>query len=125
MACNCGCGTDKQRLLYSCSGSANTGYLADQVWRQLKQKNAGSGTCLAALGADLSGFLKSAEAAGENLVLDGCSVGCGKKIFENRGLACRQIVMTDYGVEKGKDEITPEIIGRVTGEILRTLESCS
>ena len=119
----CGCGNDNQRLLYSCSGAANTGFLADQVWRKLKASGLGAGTCLAAVGADLSGFLSSAREVKENIVIDGCAVSCGKKIFENKGLNCTQYVITDFGVEKGKMEITQEIIDRVTAEIQQKIEA--
>ena len=122
MSCNCG-GDKKLKLLYSCSGSANAGYLADQVWRKLKESGVGAGTCLAGVGADLSGFLASAGEAEENIIIDGCAVGCGKKIFENRGLRYTQYLVTDYGVEKGKTEITREIIDRVTGEIRERIEA--
>ncbi len=122
MSCCCG-GDEKLKLLYSCSGSANTGYLADQVWRKLKGSGVGAGTCLAAVGADLFGFLASAEGAEENIVFDGCPVGCGRKIFENKGLSCTQYIMTDYGVEKGKTDINQDIIDRVSGEIREKIEA--
>ena len=124
MSCCCG-GDKKLKLLYSCSGSANSGYLADQVWRTLKGSGAGSGTCLAAVGADLSGFLASAKEAEENIIIDGCPVGCGKKIFENKGLPFTQYVVTDFGVEKGKTEITGEVISRVSAEIREKIEACN
>ncbi len=115
---SCCCGDDKKvRLIYSCSGAANTGYLADQVFRALKSEGVAAGTCLAAVGADLSGFLISAKESDGNFIMDGCKVGCGKKIFENKNLPYTQFVMTDYGVEKGKTEITDEIIKRVSSEI--------
>ena len=121
MACNCSCGGDcKTTLLYSCSGAANTGYLADRVWRALITTDAGEGTCLAGVGADLSGFLRSAE-EGDNILLDGCSVGCGKKMFEKKGLPFTQIVMTDYGVKKGETEITSDVVDRVAAKILKQI----
>lgn len=123
MSCECSCGGDcKVTLLYSCSGAANTGYLADQVWRKLMNEGAGSGTCLAAVGADLSGFLKSAQSADRNIVIDGCPVGCGKKIFGNKGLPFTQIVMTDFGVEKGKTEIITEVVDRVAAQVLTKIK---
>lgn len=109
--CCCGSG-DKVRLLYACSGAANTGHLADAVSRRLAKLGIGQMTCLAAMGAELSGFVESAKAAGENLVIDGCPVACGRKIFERLGLPLRSFVMTDYGVQKGKTDITPELIGK-------------
>lgn len=118
MACGCQCGGDeKLNLLYSCSGAANTGYLADQVFRKLIKDDIGSGTCLAAVAADLSGFIKSAQSADKNIVLDGCSVGCGKLIFESRGLPFTEYIITDYDVEKGKTEITPEVVETVANKI--------
>ena len=109
----CCCGSDgKVKLLYACSGAANTGFLADNVARRLVGLGVGKMTCLAAVGAGLSGFVESARSAGENLVLDGCPVACGRKIFETLRIPFRHFVMTDYGVEKGKTEITPELIGQ-------------
>jgi uncharacterized metal-binding protein len=114
--CSCGgdCGV---KLLYACSGMANTGMLADQVWRKLVRDGRGSGTCLAAIGAGLSGFIESARNADRNIVLDGCKVACGSKIFEKEGLPCEHYVMTDYGVEKGKTPITGDVIETVASRI--------
>jgi uncharacterized metal-binding protein len=42
----------------------------------------------------------------------GCSVACGKKTFENLGIPHNHYVITDYGVEKGKTEITSELIAK-------------
>jgi uncharacterized metal-binding protein len=116
MACSCG-GDATAKLLYACAGAANTGYRADQVARKLNRDGAGSMTCLAAVGADLSGFVRSARDADENIVIDGCPVACGKKIFEARGLPFTHFVVTDFGVEKKKTEITPAVIDRVSAEI--------
>jgi uncharacterized metal-binding protein len=102
------------KLLYACSGAANTGYLADQVARRLGRLGIGKMTCLAALGAGLSGFVASAGAAGENLVIDGCPVACGRRMFQKLEIPFRHFVMTDYGVEKGRTGITPELIGKTT-----------
>jgi uncharacterized metal-binding protein len=109
----CCCGSDVPvKLLYACSGAANTGYLADNAARRLAKLGIGKMTCLAAMGGGLSGFVESAKAAGGNLVFDGCAVACGKKIFDNLGIPYNHFVMTDYGVEKGKTEITSELIAK-------------
>jgi uncharacterized metal-binding protein len=118
MACSCSCGgDDKTKLIYACAGAANTGYLADQVARKLNREGAADMTCLAAVGADLSGFIESAKSAGKNIVIDGCPVACGKKIFEAKGLPFTHFTTTDFGVEKKKTEITQEVIDRVSAEI--------
>ncbi len=114
----CNCGSDKEtNLIYACSGAANTGLLADQVMRTLNRDKVGDSTCLAAMGADLSGFIQSARNATRNIVLDGCKVSCGKKIFEKNGLPFRHFIMTDYDVEKGKTAITGELIEAVAERI--------
>jgi len=114
----CNCGSDKEsNLIYACSGAANTGLLADQVMRTLNRDGVGDSTCLAAMGADLSGFIMSAKNATRNIVLDGCKVSCGKKIFEKNGLPFRHFIMTDYDVEKGKTAISGELIEAVAERI--------
>ena len=117
MADCCCNGKQTANLIYACSGSANTGLLADQVARKLAREGAGKMTCLAAVGAGLSGFLESARAASANLLIDGCPTACGKKTFENQGLPFRHFVMTEYDVEKGKTPITEELIGSVSGAV--------
>jgi uncharacterized metal-binding protein len=116
MACNCG-GNGDTTLVYACSGAANTGLLADQVMRALNRDKAADSTCLAALGADLSGFVESARSAARNIVLDGCPVACGKKIFEAKSLPYEHYVMTDFGVEKGKTAITGDLIETVVAKV--------
>ncbi|MEI6874092.1 MAG: putative zinc-binding protein [Spirochaetota bacterium] len=120
MPCACGEGAES-RLIYACSGAANTGLLADQVMRALNRDKVGDSTCLAAMGAELSGFLVSARSATLNIVLDGCKVGCGAKVFEKNSIAFRQLIMTDYDVVKGKTAITGELIEAVTKRIAAEL----
>ncbi len=118
--CSCG-GATPTRLIYACSGAANTGYLADSAARKMMRDGTGKMTCLAAIGAELSGFVESAKAAESNIVIDGCRVSCGKKIFEKMGLPFVHYKTTDYGVEKGKTEITEEVVNKVSREITETV----
>jgi len=113
----CCCGSDGVKLIYACSGAANTGYLADSVARKLMADGKGKMTCLAAIGADMSGFIESAKCAQKNIIIDGCSVSCGRKILEKNGLPYEQYIVTEFGVEKGQTEITSEIITKVAGSI--------
>lgn len=120
--CCCGSNTEVN-LIYACSGAANTGALADQVMRALNRDQVGSSTCLAALGADLSGFVESARNATRNIVIDGCKVRCGAKVMERHGLPYMGFIMTDFGVEKGKTAITGELIERVAEELTAKVRS--
>ena len=65
--CKCSCG-GSVNLIYSCSGSANTGLLADRVSRKMMKDTTAKMTCLAAVGAGLSGFVESAKAADVRLL---------------------------------------------------------
>lgn len=117
MGDNCCCDKNVLNLIYSCSGAANTGYLADCVSRRLMKDKIGSMTCLSGLGANISGFIVSSQSATKNIVIDGCSVSCGKKIFERLEIPYNQFIMTNYGVEKGKTEITEKIIESITEKL--------
>jgi uncharacterized metal-binding protein len=122
MACSC-CG-DKATFILACSGAANTGYLADQVARGLRAKEVGGMTCLAALGADLPGYVESCRAADRNIVIDGCPTACGKKIFERLDIPCTHFVMTDFGVEKGKTAVTGDVIAQVLLAVKSRIDAC-
>ncbi|MDD1744422.1 MAG: putative zinc-binding protein [Candidatus Methanoperedens sp.] len=54
------CCTGGTRLIYSCSGGSNVGEIADRVARKLRSEGFGTMTCLASIGAHLSGFVESA-----------------------------------------------------------------
>ena len=121
MGCSCSCGSGT-KLVYSCSGSANVGECADRVFRQLKKDGTAAGSCLAAIGADLAGYVQSASGSDMNIVIDGCHIDCGKKIFDKRGLSHRHYVITDFGVEKGKTDITEEIINSIAAKIAADMD---
>ena len=118
--CSCNCGGDqKLRLLYACSGAADVGQIADLVARRLDDEEWGGMSCLSGIGADLSGFIESAREA-DNIIIDGCPVGCGRKMFEARSLSFTEIVMTQQGLVKGSAPATPEVIARMA-ETVKTV----
>jgi uncharacterized metal-binding protein len=69
------------------------------------------------------GFIQSARNATRNIVIDGCPVSCGKKIFENKGLPYVHYIMTEFGVEKGKTPITGEVIEEVAAKIAAKIKA--
>jgi uncharacterized metal-binding protein len=118
----CNCGDEKTVIITACSGAANTGLLADQVARRLRSQKLGSMSCLAALGAELSGYVESARSADRNIVLDGCPVACGAKIYARLGLHHDEYLLTNYGVEKGKTEITDELVAVIAERVKADIE---
>ncbi len=111
---NCSSGT---RLIFTCSGAANVGNIADCAARILAKDNYGKMLCLSAIGAKLSNYLQSAKDADENVVIDGCNIFCGKKIFDEAGLKYTSYLVTDMGLEKGISQVTNENIQKVVSTI--------
>ena len=103
-------------LFYACSGGANVAEAADRAAREMMFADKGSMFCLAGLGAGIEGMIGTASDADENIVIDGCPMDCGKKIFDALGLTNYvQIKVTDLGIEKLKG------VRATSDEIARTV----
>ena len=80
------------------------GQLANQACLELTQEGFGKMYCLAGIGGELSGFVRSALDVPKVVVLDGCEVGCAKAIFKKAGVPLRgHVVLTELGIAKNKD----------------------
>ncbi len=113
-SCGCACNT-APKLIFSCSGAADVGALADQAARKLTKEGAGKMFCLAGIGGRVSGIMKSTEAAASILAIDGCALDCTKKSLEEAGFKqFNHIRLADLGFEKGKTEVDAESIAKVT-----------
>jgi uncharacterized metal-binding protein len=100
---SCNCGTEgKKRIIYSCSGiGSNVGQLANAAACRLAREGFGSGSCLAGIGGGIVKLIDVAKSADERIVIDGCSIGCAKKIMDDKGLLIdRYILITDLGITK-------------------------
>jgi uncharacterized metal-binding protein len=98
-----------QTLIMACCGAANVGQLSNQIAFELVKEGYGSAFCLAGVGAHRRGFVRSAI-ENDTILIDGCSIGCGKLIFEQAGVPLKKyFVLTDLGIEKSvRAEIRPE-----------------
>jgi uncharacterized metal-binding protein len=113
MSIPCACGT-APKLIFSCSGGADVGALADQAGRKLTRDGRGKMFCLAGIGGRVSGIMKSTEAAAMVLAIDGCPLDCAKKCLEQAGFTTLEhLRITDLGLEKGKSEISESNIALV------------
>lgn len=121
MADNCCSGGTK--LLYSCSGSADVGLLSDRMARKLRDEGFARMTCLAGVGADLSGFVMSAKGADENITIDGCPTACAKKALERVGVSTTAYILTDMGCVKGSTPVTDELVDKMCGMIKNAAKS--
>jgi len=101
--CCAGGGEERVVLFYACSGAANVAEIADHAARQMMAAGHGAMFCLAGVGAGIGGMVQTAKDADLNIIIDGCPMGCGKKIFEQAGITnYMQITVTDLGIEKVK-----------------------
>jgi uncharacterized metal-binding protein len=109
----CGCSAAPQ-LIFSCSGAADVGELADQTARKLSRDGNGKMFCLAGIGGRVSGIIKSTEAAASILAIDGCPLDCTKKSLEEAGFNnFNHLRLTDLGFEKGNTEVNIDAIAQV------------
>ena len=108
------------KLIYSCSGSADVGELTDHVARKLRDEGFGKMTCLAGVGAGLSGFVESAKGADENITIDGCQIQCARKALERIGVTPASFVLTDMGFSKGESSVTGEAVDKIVSLIKYT-----
>lgn len=113
-SCQC-CGAPT--LIFSCSGAADVGALADRAARELTRQGKGKMFCLAGIGGRVSGIMKSTEAAGKILALDGCPLDCARKSLEEAGFkGFLHARVTDMGFEKGRSELSEANVGQVAGQ---------
>jgi uncharacterized metal-binding protein len=111
--CGCSCST-APTLIFSCSGAADVGEIADRAARKLTRDGAGKMFCLAGIGGRVSGIMKSTESAEAILAIDGCPLNCAKKCLEEAGFSNFQhIQLAELGFAKGQSPATDEAIGKV------------
>lgn len=117
--CSCGGGDAGPKVIFSCSGCADVGELADQAARKLTRDGAGKMACLAGISGKVSGIVKSAEAAQSILALDGCPLDCTKKTLEIAGFTrVNHLRLSDLGFEKGKTEVSASSIASVISKAM-------
>jgi uncharacterized metal-binding protein len=111
------CSGGKTRIIHTCSGASDVGEIADKTARKLSKDGYGNMTCLAAIGAHLSGFVESAKGADENITIDGCPVACAKKNLEHIGVTPKSYILTEMGLVKGKTPVTEKIVTEISNRI--------
>ena len=110
----CACGSKRVRVLFACSGAADTGEISDRVTRRLARGGAGRMSCLAGIGGRVPYVMDSMQQVGEIWAIDGCPEDCAKRTIEGAGLAvARHLRVTDMGLEKGKSPASEENVALV------------
>lgn len=121
MSSHC-CQTQGAPLILACSGGSNVGQISNQAAVELTREGRGKMFCLAGLGGDIAGIIKTVREVGQVIVLDGCAIGCAKAIMERAGLPLgRYLIVTDLDIEKVKDSqlaVRQEDVDRVKAAAL-------
>ncbi|MBN2370912.1 MAG: putative zinc-binding protein [Vicinamibacteria bacterium] len=113
--CSCGGGV---RLLFPCSGAADTGEISDRVARRLTLGGAGRMSCLAGVGGRVPFVMDKMPLADEIWAIDGCVEDCARRTLEAAGfVVARHVRVTDCGLEKGKSPVTEDSVAQVLGVI--------
>jgi uncharacterized metal-binding protein len=91
-------------MILACSGASNLGQLSNQAAVELAREGFGKMFCLAGIGAHLSGFVQSAKDVPSMVAIDGCPVGCARKILEHANVPLQAyLTISDLGIEKNTD----------------------
>ena len=110
---SCNCSSNGEMLVMACSGASDIGCLSDKVARKLRDNGVRSMKCLAMVAADNQSLIESLKTANV-LIVDGCSVDCGKKIMDKAGLTnYAYLRLTDHGFQKGQSPVNDENINAV------------
>ncbi len=112
--CTCGCSVGPTGLVYSCSGAADVGEIADRAARKISRETNVKMSCLAGIGGRVSGLLANAAAAPVLLALDGCPHDCAKKTLALAGFSnVKHLRVTDLGFKKGAAPANDEAVAKV------------
>ena len=123
------CCSGKTTVLFTCSGAANVGQVANQAAVDLQQEGIAKMLCLAGIGSHNSGMIASGKGADRVVGIDGCPVACTKKALEHAEVPMAEyVVVTELGfkkqphdgvldlkaVEKVKTEVKKQLAGNKT-----------
>jgi len=117
--CSCNGGL---KLVFSCSGAADTAEIADRAARKVNRTGEGKMYCLAGVGGDVETIMNNTRAADRLIAIDGCDSDCAAKLLRKAGFEdFNHIRITDLGFEKGSSPVTEGAVERIAAEILTLL----
>lgn len=119
----CGC-TKELKLVFSCSGAADTGEVCDRSARQLNRAQEAKMYCLTGVGGRVPDIMENTKAASTILAMDGCPKDCARKALLEAGIEnFKHLRVTDLGLKKGSSPATDETIALVVGKASEMLQA--
>ncbi len=114
------------KIIYSCSCNSNLGRITTRILTEIGNRKIAKIVPLPDPFDDDRKFISKAKTAKLNITIDGCSVGCAHKALNIRKIDHLKFTLTDYGCEKGKTEVTDEIVNELFSEINTKIgEACA
>ncbi|OPY39102.1 MAG: DGC domain protein [Methanoregula sp. PtaU1.Bin051] len=112
------------RLIFCCSGASNVGVLSFQAAIRLAREGFGNFSCIAGIGSRNMPMIRATKMAGERVVIDGCPIGCGRKIMDANLIPIdRYVIVTELGIDKTHDfDVDDSDIGIVLEAVKRPQE---
>jgi len=102
------------KLIFACSGAADVGALSDLAARRLSKSGPAKMFCLAGVAGRVPGILRSTEAAGGILAIDGCPLDCAKRTLKEAGFTnFHHLQLADMGYLKGESAISDAAVGAI------------
>ena len=99
----------KKRVIFPCAGASNTGQISNSAAVQLALEGYGILACTAGVPVRAPSTMKKVENAESIVAIDGCAVGCARKLLEGQGVRVdRHIIVTELGIEKTGTPIADE-----------------
>ncbi|HXK49433.1 MAG TPA: putative zinc-binding protein [Clostridiales bacterium] len=114
------------KFIYSCSCNSNLGRISSRIVKEIGKRNIAKVVPLPDPFDDDRKFIRKAKSVKLNITVDGCGVGCAHKALTVRKIDHLNFKLTDYGCEKGKTEVTDELVERLFNEINTKIgEACA
>jgi uncharacterized metal-binding protein len=109
----CSCKDYAVKTVFACSGAADLGEISDLVARKIHDDGVRQMKCLAFIGGGIQDMIDSIKNT-NMLVIDGCSLDCGKLTMEKNGIPnfCH-LRLTDLGYTKGQTPVTTKMVNEI------------
>jgi len=113
-----------ERRIFCCSGASNVGVLSFQAAIRLAREGFGNFSCIAGIGSRNMPMIRATKSAGARLVIDGCPIGCAKKIMDANLIPIdRYVIVTELGIDKTHDfDVDDNDLETVLDEVKRPQE---
>ena len=114
----------RYNLVFSCSGAADVGAIADQSARSLSREKNASMCCASAVAAEIPEIIELTRNAHRILAIDGCSKNCTKIILEKAEFSnFDHLQLETLGMIKKESPLTDERITSVVKQVYKMLHN--